>query len=1228
MFYGKIIPALKEKGIRRVISRRDWPHEVKRKVLLDLMKEAPKQLLHQELWCASEGFKAFSSKSKRYSGSVAAMSMIGHIMGLGDRHLDNILVDFCSGDIVHIDYNVCFDKGHRLKIPEIVPFRLTQTMEAALGLTGVEGTFRADCEAVLSVLKNNKDILLMLLEVFVWDPLVEWTRGDFHDDAAIVGEERKGMELAVSLSLFASRVQEIRVPLQEHHDLLLASFPAIESALVRFTNVLNEYEIVSGLFYRTDQERANLVLQETSAKTIVVEATCNLEKTCATYEIQAQEFAQAKALVTEKAQEAATWIEQHGKVIDALRSSSIPEIKASLKLAGREESLSLSSAVVVAGVPLTIVPEPTQAQCHEIDREVSQLITELDHGLSAAVTGLQTYSLALQRLLPLNYLSTSPVHNWAQILQLSLNTISSDILSLARRQAAEINAKVHVAGFDSVNCNYDDLCHRIEKYAEGIEKLEEERLELVNSIGSETESKAKDHLLSAFMSYMQSAGLGKEDDPLPSASLGLLKHDRTFDSRLQGKLEEKKEKILIVLHIAVSSLYNEVKHRVLDILNQTTGGRNIHNRLQADAGTIFTEFEEQVEKCVLLAGFVNELQQYIIDRDIPSVNTGMDSSNYSFHRNWASIFKASLVSCRSLVEKMLDVVLPDAIRSAISFSSEVMDSFGSLSQIRGSIDAALEELLEVETEKASLVELVQNYFVKVGLITEQQLALEEASVKGRDHLSWEEAEELASQEEACRAQLDKLHQSWNQKDMRTSLLLKREANIKSALFSAEQHFQYLISAEQDREPHISRTKNLFLALIQPFIELESVDKQLSSFGGPVASWSSGISCLEDLTSSGCPMSEYVWKFSGILGSHSFFIWKVAVMDSFLEACIHDAASSTDLALGFDQLVNVVMKKLEGQLQGHINQYLRERVAPILLTRLDTENELLKQMSVSTKDLTFEELTKEFGAVKRVKLMLEEYCNAHETVRAARSVASLMNRQVKELRDSLLKTSLDIVQMEWMHDVTLSPLHNYRLISHKFLASDDNLLPIILNLSRPKFLESIQSSVAKIARSLEGLQACERTSVTAEGQLERAMGWACGGPNSSSVGHTSTRISGIPPEFSDHLMRRGQLLWEAREKGSEMIKVCMSILEFEASRYGIFRSTGELYSFKSGADGRIWQQTYLNALTRLDVLNKNGSLHRAVWRMLPVAYPLQVMNCLSLLLKQSQHQEICKALLLQ
>ncbi|XP_052205886.1 uncharacterized protein LOC127810433 isoform X2 [Diospyros lotus] len=58
-------------------------------------------------------------------------------------------------------------------------------------------------------------------------------------------------------------------------------------------------------------------------------------------------------------------------------------------------------------------------------------------------------------------------------------------------------------------------------------------------------------------------------------------------------------------------------------------------------------------------------------------------------------------------------------------------------------------------------------------------------------------------------------------------------------------------------------------------------------------------------------------------------------------------------------------------------------------------------------------------------MLEEYCNAHETVRAAMSAASLMKRQVDELKDALCKTSLKIVQMEWMHDVTPKPFHNVR-----------------------------------------------------------------------------------------------------------------------------------------------------------------------------------------------------------
>jgi len=53
-------------------------------------------------------------------------------MGLGDRHLDNILMDLGSGEVVHIDHNIVFERGRKLPVPEVVPFRLTQIIQVIL----------------------------------------------------------------------------------------------------------------------------------------------------------------------------------------------------------------------------------------------------------------------------------------------------------------------------------------------------------------------------------------------------------------------------------------------------------------------------------------------------------------------------------------------------------------------------------------------------------------------------------------------------------------------------------------------------------------------------------------------------------------------------------------------------------------------------------------------------------------------------------------------------------------------------------------------------------------------------------------------------------------------------------------------------------------------------------------------------------------------------------------
>ncbi|TFK25977.1 atypical/PIKK/ATR protein kinase [Coprinopsis marcescibilis] len=109
-----------------------------------------------------------------YSRTAAVMSMVGFILGLGDRHCENILLDVNSGDVVHVDFNCLFEKGKALQTPERVPFRLTQNLVDGLGITGVEGVFRISCELTMEVLKGNKDSLMSVLDAFIHDPLVEW----------------------------------------------------------------------------------------------------------------------------------------------------------------------------------------------------------------------------------------------------------------------------------------------------------------------------------------------------------------------------------------------------------------------------------------------------------------------------------------------------------------------------------------------------------------------------------------------------------------------------------------------------------------------------------------------------------------------------------------------------------------------------------------------------------------------------------------------------------------------------------------------------------------------------------------------------------------------------------------------------------------------------------------------------------------------------------------------
>ncbi|CCI39855.1 unnamed protein product [Albugo candida] len=133
------------------------------------------QDLYKVLWLKSENSQVWLDRRTNYTRSLAVMSMVGYILGLGDRHPSNLMLHRFTGTIVHIDFGDCFEVAmHREKYPEKIPFRLTRMLTNAMEVSGIEGNFRFSCERVMHVLRENRHSLMAMLEAFVHDPLICW----------------------------------------------------------------------------------------------------------------------------------------------------------------------------------------------------------------------------------------------------------------------------------------------------------------------------------------------------------------------------------------------------------------------------------------------------------------------------------------------------------------------------------------------------------------------------------------------------------------------------------------------------------------------------------------------------------------------------------------------------------------------------------------------------------------------------------------------------------------------------------------------------------------------------------------------------------------------------------------------------------------------------------------------------------------------------------------------
>lgn len=215
--------------------------------------------LRHFFWETARGPEDWWERRKSYVSSCASSSMLGHVVGLGDRHCQNILLDKKTGEMIQIDLNMIFELGKTLRVPERVPFRLTRDIVDGMGPAGTAGGFTKAAEETLKLLRSQADTILMILAVFKHDPLYRWSVNPLKLTRA-----RKDLSLALTMSSSGENGSES----EEHSE----APPEADRVLLRVGEKLRGFE-----------EGGGVQLSEAGQVRFLIHAATSEESLCQMY---------------------------------------------------------------------------------------------------------------------------------------------------------------------------------------------------------------------------------------------------------------------------------------------------------------------------------------------------------------------------------------------------------------------------------------------------------------------------------------------------------------------------------------------------------------------------------------------------------------------------------------------------------------------------------------------------------------------------------------------------------------------------------------------------------------------------------------------------------------------------------------------------------------------------------------------------------------------------------
>ncbi|XP_069076234.1 DNA-dependent protein kinase catalytic subunit isoform X2 [Pleurodeles waltl] len=135
----------------------------------------PGDLLRRAFIKMSTTPESFLALRSHFASSHALICISHWVLGIGDRHLSNFMINLETGGMVGIDFGHAFGSATQfLPVPEMMPFRLTcQFLNLMLPMRE-SGLINSVMIHALRAYRADPDLLINTMDVFVKEPSLDW----------------------------------------------------------------------------------------------------------------------------------------------------------------------------------------------------------------------------------------------------------------------------------------------------------------------------------------------------------------------------------------------------------------------------------------------------------------------------------------------------------------------------------------------------------------------------------------------------------------------------------------------------------------------------------------------------------------------------------------------------------------------------------------------------------------------------------------------------------------------------------------------------------------------------------------------------------------------------------------------------------------------------------------------------------------------------------------------